>query len=76
MVCGRMPSLSRWRKWQDSIEAKRKGLVMLERRALLELQKALDAAGQVGDARPSRWQQLQSQPSDPLSAVVARDRCM
>lgn len=57
-MCGCVPSslsLCRWRKWQDSIEEKRKGLVMLERRALLELQKALDAAGQVGhEARPSR----------------------
>jgi hypothetical protein len=37
----------RWRKWQDSIEDKRKELAMLERRSTIQLQRALDKAGQV-----------------------------
>jgi hypothetical protein len=46
LVCGCVPC--RWRKWQDTLEQKRRELRMLERRATIELQKALDQAGQVG----------------------------
>lgn len=52
-------NLIRWRKWQDTLTSKKEEVVMLERRARIELQRALDAAGQVGP-RPLLFHMVES----------------